>query len=290
MRRTRDSLSIGVKAASAIVAATCLSTWASAETLVERGAYLINGVVACGNCHTAPGGPFKGKELAGGLKFDEKPFTTYAYNITQDKETGIGAWTDAEIIAAIREGKRPKGGRIIGPPMAIPFFRSISDRDVKAIVAYLRTVKPVKRKMPEAVYRMPLPKSYGPPVRNVPDVPRSNKVKYGEYLTRIGHCMDCHTPMAKGRLDMTKWGAGGRSFHGPWGESISANVTPDKETGLGNWTDAQIKRAITHGVRADGTKLRPPMAFSYYRNIKDEDLDAIVTYLRSLKPIRSAKR
>jgi mono/diheme cytochrome c family protein len=103
----------------------------------------MKGSVGCGNCHTAPGGPFKDKELAGGLKWDEKPFTTYATNITQDKETGIGVWTDAEIILAIREGIRPNGGRIIGPTMPIGLYRSFSDRDAKAIVAYLRTVKAV---------------------------------------------------------------------------------------------------------------------------------------------------
>lgn len=275
--------------AAAITAVTAARV--AAETPLERGAYLMNGVVACGNCHTAPGGPFAGKELSGGLKWDEPPFTTHATNITQDKETGIGAWTDREIMLAIREGKRPKGGRIIGPPMAIPFFRNISDNDLKALVAYLRKVKPVKRKMPEAVYRIPLPPAYGPPIKSVPDVPRSNKVAYGKYLVQIGHCMDCHTPMnKKGRLEMDKIGSGGRSFHGPWGESISANLTPDKETGLGKWTDAQIKRAISKGVRADGTKLRPPMAFRFYKNIKDEDLTAIVAYLRSLRPVKNAAR
>lgn len=283
---------LGVVTALLAAAFTAVTaTRVSAETPLERGAYLMNGVVGCGNCHTAPGGPFANKELSGGLKFDEPPFTTHATNITQDKETGIGAWTDREIMLAIREGKRPKGGRIIGPPMAIPFFRNISDNDLKAIVAYLRQVKPVKRKMPEAVYRIPLPPAYGPPIKSVPDVPKSDKVAYGNYLVQIGHCMDCHTPMnKKGRLEMDKLGAGGRSFHGPWGESISANLTPDKETGLGKWTDAQIKRAIAKGVRADGTKLRPPMAFRFYKNIKDEDLNAIVAYLRTLKPIKSAVR
>jgi len=88
----------------------------------------------------------------------------------------------------------------------------------------------------------------------------------------------------------TKMGAGGFIFRGPWGESVAAKITPDKETGLGNWTDAQIKAAITNGVRPDGTKLRPPMAFEYYKNISEEDLGAIVAYLRSLKPIRNEVR
>lgn len=71
---------------------------------------------------------------------------------------------------------------------------------------------------------------------------------------------------------------------------MTPNLTPHKATGIGNWTDAQIKKAITDGVRPDGSKLRPPMAYAYYKNISVEDLDAIVAYLRSLKPIKNADR
>jgi len=74
----------------ALAISVAASVGASGETLLERGTYLMQGVVACGSCHTAPGGPFKDKELSGGLKWDEKPFTTYATNITPDRETGIG--------------------------------------------------------------------------------------------------------------------------------------------------------------------------------------------------------
>jgi mono/diheme cytochrome c family protein len=264
---------------------------AQAETLLERGTYLMKGVVACGNCHTPKdrGRPIKSKEQAGGFKFDEKPFTAYASNITPDKETGIGKWTDAQIIRAIREGIRPDGS-IIGPPMAIPFFRHMSDRDVKAIVVYLRQVKPVKNKVPKSVYRIKLPPAYGPPVKSVPEVSRTDKVKYGEYLAQIGHCMDCHSPMGERGRDMTRIGAGGFPFHGPWGTVFAANITPDKATGIGNWTDRQIKAAITNGVRKDGTKMLPPMAYAWYRNIKPADLDALVAYLRSLKPLPAVRK
>ncbi len=170
---------------------------ADAETLLERGTYLMKGPVGCGNCHTPKdrGRPIMSKELAGGFKFDEKPFTAYAANLTPDRETGIGNWTDAQLIRAIREGKRPDG-TTIGPPMPIGFYRHMSDRDVKAIVAYLRQLKPVKNKVPKSVYRIPLPPAYGPPVKSVAEVtPSADKVKYGEYLARIAHCMECHTPM-----------------------------------------------------------------------------------------------
>ena len=172
--------------------------------------------------------------------------------------------------------------------MPIGLYRSFSDRDAKAVVAYLRTLKPVKRKMGEANYRIPLPPAYGPPLQNVPDVPRSDKVAYGEYLAKIGHCIECHTPQVRGRRDFSRTGAGGQVFHGPWGESVARNITPDKETGIGSWSADQIKRAISTGVRADGSKLRPPMAFSYYKNIIDGALDALVAYLQSLKPVKSA--
>ena len=103
---------------------------ASAETLLERGKYLMNGVVACGNCHTPrteKSLPVPGREFAGGLKWDEKPFTTYAANITQDKETGIGSWTDEQMFTALRTGKRPDGS-LIGPPMPGGLYVKLSDR------------------------------------------------------------------------------------------------------------------------------------------------------------------
>lgn len=274
------------------LAAVLAAGAAQAETPLDRGTYLVRGVAGCGNCHTpkdAEGKPIKGKELAGGLTFDLPIGRIVARNITPDKETGIGAWTDAQIIAAIREGKRPDG-TIIGPPMAIEFYSHISDTDVQAIVAYLRSVKPVRNKLAKSAYKIPLPASYGPPVTHVPDVPRTDKVAYGAYLAGpVGHCMECHTPFDKpGHLDMSRLGAGGRelpAFNTPDGVVISRNVTPDKDTGLGAWSDKEIKTAITKGVRRDGTPLVPTMAFAWYAHIRNDDLDAIVAYLRSLKPV-----
>ncbi|MDA0652327.1 MAG: c-type cytochrome [Proteobacteria bacterium] len=107
----------------------------------------------------------------------------------------------------------------------------------------------------------------------------------------MGHCMECHTPMVKGHPDLKKrLGAGGREFKGPWGEVKSANITQDKATGIGGWTDAQIKRAITKGVRHDGTKLRPPMCYRCYTTMTAADIDAVISYLRTVKPIRNELR
>ena len=262
----------------------------SAETLLERGSYLMNGIVACGNCHTpqGPNGPLPGMELAGGLVIEEEAFTVHTPNITPDPKTGIGGWSAAQIIAAIREGRRPDG-RIIGPPMPIDLYRKMSDRDVQALVAYLRQVKPVRNKVPRSEYRIPLPASYGPPVGLVADVPRADPVTYGAYLAGpLGHCIACHTLVIGGRTDYSRrLGAGGNEFHGPWGISVARNITPDRETGIGDWTDAQIRRAITKGISADGSRLRPPMAFHYYANIDRADLDALVAWMRSLKPLKA---
>lgn len=267
-----------------IVAASALLAGAvQAQTPVERGRYLFESIAACGNCHTpkTAQGPDLARDLAGGLRFDEPFGVAVAPNITPDPETGIGKWTDAQIITAIREGKRPDGSTI-GPPMPIALYRGISDTDVRAMVAYLRTVKPVVNKVPRSQYKVPLPASYGPPVGSVAPVPRTDKVRYGAYLAGpAGHCIECHsTPGPQGAPDfVNQTGAGGMEFKGPWGVSVAANITP---AGLGKWSDAEIRKAITEGLRPDGRRLKPPMGFAYYRHLAPADLDAIVAYLRAL--------
>jgi len=260
---------------------------AHAETPVERGAYLVRGIVGCGNCHTPKdqdGRALADQELAGGYVFKEPVFEAVAANITPDPEAGIGKWTDQQIIDAIRNGKRPDG-TIIGPPMPIEFYRNISDTDARAIVAYLRSVKPNAHKLPKSTYKIPLPPSYGPPVTRVPDVPRSNRVAYGRYLADIAHCLECHTQRNAGRLDTAKLGAGGREIPvSSGGVIMSANLTPANRDGIAHWTNAQVEKAITDGVRPDGRQLVRLMAFDWYRNTSKADLDALVAYLRTLKP------
>ncbi|MGF1629518.1 MAG: cytochrome C [Kiloniellaceae bacterium] len=275
------------RAAAAIVA-LCLLAGAlpggasRAETPLERGTYLMQGIVACGNCHTpqGPEGPLPGMELAGGLLMEDAAFTAYGANLTPDVETGIGGWSDAEIITAIREGRRPDGS-MIGPLMPIGLYRDMSDSDVRAIVAYLRALKPVRNAVPNSVYRIPVPPAYGPPVATVAEVSPDDKLAYGAYLAGpLGHCIECHSPLGPMGPDWrNQLGAGGLQFKGPWGVSHSSNITP---AGLGDWSDKAIKAAITEGLRPDGTKLLPPMPFGYYRNISTADLDALVAYLRSL--------
>lgn len=273
--------------------ATCLvlaflgtAAWAQDDALMVRGTYLANGVVACANCHIARGDkgqPLFDLGLSGGMQFVDPAFKAYAANITPDPETGIGRWTDAQLKKAIREGIRPDG-TLIGPPMPISFYRNMSDTDLTAIVTYLRAQPPVRHVVPQSAYHFPLPASYGPPVAGVKTPAATNTLAYGQYLTRIGHCMDCHTPRdRRGRLLMQHLGAGGQTIQGPTGPLVTPNLTPDP-SGLKTWTDAQIERAIREGIDKDGHHLEPLMAFTWYRNINAGDMHAIIAYLRSLKP------
>ena len=262
-----------------------LSAAVQAETLLERGSYLMNSIAACGNCHTTqgPDGPVPGMEMAGMANFFEIPeFTIHTPNITPDPETGIGSWSDEEIVTAIREGRRPDGS-MIGPMMPIGLYRHLSDTDVRSLVAYLRQVPAVRHEVPRSVFNIPIPESYGPPPGEVADVPRDDPVVYGAYLAGpLGHCIECHTPMTPDGPDFeNSLGAGGMHFPGPWGTSVSPNITP---TGLGSRSDADIRKMITRGIRPDGSRMLPPMPYGYYANIDAGDLDAIVAYLRTLQP------
>src|SRR5258708_38986913 len=139
---------------------------ARSETQIERGRYLGHGIVACGNCHTpkdSDGKAIADRELAGGPVFNAPIFHAISPNMTPDIETGIDNWTADQIVNAIRNGKRPDG-TTIGPPMPIAFYRNMSDSDVRAIVAYLRTVNPIKNKTEKSTYKIPLPAQYGPTV------------------------------------------------------------------------------------------------------------------------------
>ncbi len=256
--------------------------------LLERGAYLMNGIVACGNCHAQrdkDGRVLPDKGLSGGFVFDEEPFRAFAPNITPDPETGIGKWSEAQIVRAIREGIRPDG-TLIGPPMPIGFYHGMADDDAKALAAWLKAQPAVKNVVPKSDYRIKLPPAYGPPIKQkVVAPPRSSLAKYGAYLAGpLGHCMDCHTPWTATGNDKNRLGAGGNPLKGPWGVSVASNLTPH-ESGLKGWSDAEIARAIREGKRRDGTPLKPPMAFDWYRNINDDDMKALIAYLRSLEPL-----
>jgi len=261
------------------------------DALLKRGAYLINGPVACGNCHNTRAKDMSfvpGKEYAGGFHIVDPAFDVYAANITPDKETGIGTWTDEEIIHAIREGKN-KEGKIIFPPMPVPTYNSMSDDDVKAIVAYLRTIKPVHNEVPESKYK--IPQQSMPPAKGYHAPPETDKVAYGGYIVNsLAHCFECHTgPDEKGAPDMAnKMGAGGFDITLAPGMTVkTANITPDPDTGIGKWSDADIKKAMTAGVDPKGKHLAPPMPFPFFKTMTNEDLDAVVAYIRTIPAIKN---
>jgi mono/diheme cytochrome c family protein len=223
--------------------------------------------------------------LAGGRVIAERSFRAVVPNITPDPGTGIGRWSDAEIATAIREGRRPDGS-IIGPPMPIEVYRGLSDRDVAAIVAYLRTVPPVRHAVAERSSYPSPPTAHGPPVGHVPDPPANDPVARGAYLAGpVAHCTTCHTPQgSSGRYDWSRTGAGGNHFAGPWGEAVSRNITPHPKHGIGAWTDDAIIHALTRGIAADGRPLAPPMSsrVSRWAQMPERDLRDLVAYLRSL--------
>jgi mono/diheme cytochrome c family protein len=272
--------------AAAMLAAAGAAAQAQTQSPVERGKYLVTTIMTCQNCHTPKGergAPIFERDLSSGLSWDEPPFKVTASNITPDKETGIGSWTDEQIKKALRKGERPNGVRLAAV-MPTDFYEIITENDLNAIVAYLHTVKPVRQTYPEPIYRMSPPRNI-PPGAEKPftESDMSDKVKKGFYLATIGHCFECHTPMTpRGRDFANSYGKGGAEFPGPWGKSVSRNITSSKTAGLGDWTDAEIKRAITKGVRKDGSPLKPPMGFAFYANMTEADLDALVAYLRTV--------
>jgi mono/diheme cytochrome c family protein len=274
-----------IRLATLSIATLALVGGACADTPVERGSYLVNTIMTCANCHSPKGPPdvVAGKDFSGGLRFNEPPFDVTAPNITPDKETGIGAWSDADIKKLLRTGMRPSGVPIAAV-MPTGFYDIITDADMDAIVAYLRTLKPISNKVPDPIYKISAPRQVFPGAE-APYTPAmlNDAMKKGFYLATIGHCMECHTPMVKGQHDWTAdLARGGQEFPGPWGVSTSRNITSSKAKGIGEWTDAEIKRAITTGIDKDGNKLKGPMGYQYYAHMTDADLDAVIAWVRTL--------
>jgi mono/diheme cytochrome c family protein len=260
---------------------------AKAETPRERGAYLVNSIAACGNCHSpqGPDGGIVGQPFSGGMRItDGNFFAIYAPNITSDRETGIGNWSEDQIITALRSGHTPDN-KLLRPPMPIAFYRGISDTDIHSIAAYLQTLAPTHNHVPESSYSVVLPTTYGPLVQTVPDPDPADLIAEGSYLVQMGHCMACHSPLdVNGRLDLAhRLGAGGHEINGV----VSANITSDKETGLGSWTDAQIRTALLKGKKPDGTLIASIMPWRYYAMLRPADIDSIVAYLHTVPPIHN---
>jgi mono/diheme cytochrome c family protein len=256
-----------------------------AEPSLERGTYLVEGPGACGNCHTpmGPTGPVMEQALGGRLVEQNEAFTAIASNITPGGR--VAGWSDAELVRAIREGVRPDG-TVIGPPMPIGLYRGLSDEDVQSIVMYLRQVPAVDLDPGQSVYNIPLPPAYGPPIDTVAAIAPGVTVEYGAYLANaVSHCMECHTTFGpQGPMFDTHLGAGGFAFHGPWGTVIAPNITSGEE-GIGKYSDAELVQIIQHGVRPDGAAMLPPMPYGNFAAMTDDDVAAVILYLRSLPPL-----
>jgi mono/diheme cytochrome c family protein len=273
---------------------------------LERGKFLAEVLVQCMHCHsdhdtskfTWPAKP--GTFGQGGFAFDESlgfPGRVCAQNITPDPETGLGNWTDGEIIRAIREGVA-KDGHALFPMMPYESFRHMSDEDVRSIVVYLRSLAPIKHAVPEAKLDFPVnlliklaPKPVDGPVTS-PD-PKDH-LAWGKYLVTMANCGDCHTNHVRGKP------VEGMEFAGGWimkfpitGQRFSPpNITPDPETGIGNMTKEQFVSRFKAFESMTELPPAPPhrntiMPWNLYAKIPAEDLGAIYDYLRTLKPIKN---
>src|SRR5947209_6415367 len=155
-----------------------------------------------------------------------------APNITPDGETGAGAWTDDMLARAIREGIG-HDGRALFPVMPYTSYRSMSDEDLASVVVYLRSVEPVRNPLPESEIPFPVSKLINsapePLTETVAEPDRSNPVKYGEYVVRVGDCAGCHTPRDERNQPMAGYDyAGGNLFEDGRGGTVTpANITPD---------------------------------------------------------------
>jgi mono/diheme cytochrome c family protein len=221
----------------------------------------------------------------------------YATNITPDRQTGIGGWTDDQIIAAIRLGRRPNGERLV-PVHPYTIFNGMAEEDLRALVAYVRSVPAVSRQnTPRRL--MPLFESVFLPgwlaafaVRETPPptAPTSGLAR-GEYLVRaVAHCGECHTPRSMTQAPDNSRLLGGNSTHP---EGKMPNITPDKATGIGDWTEDEIAEYLSTGNRPDGDVADGLMAeiiqgtSAGYKDMTKADRLAIAKYLKSIPPVRN---
>ncbi|TKJ29529.1 MAG: hypothetical protein CEE40_07895 [Chloroflexi bacterium B3_Chlor] len=271
-----------------------------AET-VARGEYLYNYTQICWFCHGSEGSHSPGEPQAGGREFDATdigPGFGYLYgsNLTPDRETGIGDWSDGELVRAIREGL-DREGHLIFPIMEAEWYRGMSDQDALALVAYLRSLPPVRNEVPanqlsfaaKALMALGMIKPQPAVTEQAVVPPRGATMEYGEYLTLHGSmCAGCHTPRSPntGVYDMTRPFGGGDFLIAEEGvDTTGPNITPDVTTGIGDWTQEQFVTAMRTGVRPDGTVMVTFMPWPVYTRWTEDDLRAVWLYLRSLEPV-----
>ena len=275
----------------------------SIQQVIKHGEYLATNVAMCMHCHsqrdfTKYAGPTTtGTEGGGGQLFDEKfglPGKIYSKNITPDNETGIGTWTDDELLRAMTQGIR-KNGDTLFPLMPYPNYNRIAKEDLLSIIAYIRTLKPIKNKVPERQLMMPIAAAY-PGQYLQASVDGNAKpsggdvVKYGEYLITMADCGTCHSPLTPQGPDMSRKYAGGYLFELASNKVQSANITPDTATGIGGWTEERFLNKFLpfrkeEAYNIDPGKQNTVMPVIEIAGMKDSDLKAIYAYLRTVKPI-----
>ncbi len=259
---------------------------------VERGAYVF-AAAGCAECHTDKKG--HGKPLAGGRALKTPFGTFYSPNITPDPQYGIGRWSDADFRRALREGIGPNGTHYF-PVFPYPSFTNMTDADIRDLRAYLVTLRPVAQ--PNKPHQIKFPFGFRPlmavwnrlylargPFR--PDPARSAAWNRGAYLVQaLGHCGECHTPRdALGALDWDRPLSG--TERGPEGNTVP-NITPDKETGIGDWSERDIAYLLETGFKPDGDVVADGMSEvvdDSTSRLGPEDRAAIAQYLKSLAPI-----
>jgi len=274
-----------------------LASTASAQTPsaadIARGKYVFGATGGCG-CHTVPKQPVN----AGGRKYDGPFGTVYSTNITPDRETGIGGWTDEQIITATRLGRRPNGERLI-PVHPYTTFNGMTADDLKALIAFLRTVPPVKRAnqpkkisvpMFESVFLPAWLAAFAPKETPPTSAPTSGTAR-GEYLVRaVAHCGECHTPRTMTMAtDNSRFLAGNPK--GPEDTEVP-NITPDKATGL-TWTEEEIADYLGTGNKPDGDVAGSLMGevidgtLAGYKDLTKADRLAIARYLKTIPAVKN---
>ena len=254
--------------------------------LLARGEYLTR-AADCAACHTTPGG----KPFVGGLAFKLPMIgTIYSTNITPDRETGIGAWSDKEFLRTLHQGIG-KGGKYLYPAFPYSSYALMSDNDVLAIKAYLGSLEPVKYTPPPNDVSFPFNQRYlmlfwnslfKPSHRFRPNEDQSAEWNRGAYLVEaLGHCGDCHTPRNLLFAVDNKRKFGGALIQG-W---KAYNITPDHDWGIGSWSGEQLEGYLSSGHADNRGSAGGPMSEvvdNSLRHLTGSDIKAIATYLKSV--------
>jgi mono/diheme cytochrome c family protein len=262
------------------------------QELIKQGEYLVR-AAGCVSCHTDPDN--KKAYLAGGRALQTPFGTFYTPNITSDKEHGIGAWSDEDFERALRYGESPDGSHYY-PVFPYTSYTRLKADDVNAIAAYLRSVKPVSQanrehEIPWYLFRWVIGLwkwLYFEPGEFRPSQDADEMHNRGAYLVSIGHCTECHTPRDEmGVLDKGRYLSG--NMNGPEGESVP-NITPDRDTGIGKWSDDELTYFLETGELPDGDytgSLMAEVIDDGLQYLMQADRQAMANYLQGLPAIEN---